>query len=287
MKNALIGGCVLVIMLVTVHFAIAKQTDALTQLTQELYQANVRLASQATLLEEVRKSLGATVVQADERVVSVTKIAATAKGYQVLTKASVEPAKTRELEHELYFSQEGPPLGSLKLFPNGDVLKRSYGFDVVVNSVILEEEGQTPRVVSKVALVPTENGLADTDSTLKKWKGVAYPLAITTSDVALDKVSQTKTLHLWTFNVNGSAAFKPRPSVVLGTNILGWGRSKQDLDWKLLQIGAEITQTSIKPHFTPASYRPLPSLLTNTYVGVGASGSLQNPEISFDLTVGF
>ena len=70
--------------------------------------------------------------------------------------------------------------------------------------------------------------------------------------------------------------------------LVGYGRSKQNLDYKFAGIGGNYNELSgLGLNITPASFRPMPNTLTNTYLGAGwYINSIEN-NYFINLSVGF
>lgn len=180
--------------------------------------------------------------------------------------------------------KDSPPIGYILVKNDGEVFKKNYKFEVHVESVQLKDDltGKI-RIVSRAFLVPLENGLAGKQRPdLKKWKNEKFPLKITGGETVVDpqepiiNINKTKGFIPWTMNLNaGFGLFGSGTNLdakaLIDTSLAGYGTSKQDLDWKFFHIGVNYsTKGGLGLHLTPFSYRPLPSILTNTYIGPGA-----------------
>ena len=196
--------------------------------------------------------------------------------------------------------KDSPPIGYILIQKDGNVLKKNYKFEIMVENVQLKDDltGKI-RIVSRAFLVPLENGLAEKRRPdLKKWKGDKFPLDVTGGIALVDPKEPLVPLNLasewieWPFNVNvGASVFSEGSSVsarpTLSTNLWGWGTSKQDLDWKIMHLGINYSDKfGMGYHLTPASYRLFKGLLTNTYLGTGVYGDSFNKGFFIGIDVG-
>lgn len=194
---------------------------------------------------------------------------------------------------------DSPPIGFVMIKNDGRTYKGNYGFEIRVETMTVRDEttGQY-RVFSKAFLVSKENGLADKRRPdFKKWAGIPYPLTIVGGTALIDPTlpsTNPKRFLLWAPHLNGGlnlGADVNGPFLRPGLNFSfsGYGRSRNDLDWKFLQLGIG-TDTSMKNpdlHFIPFTYRPMPSFFTNTYVGPGVQWSKDGVGYFINTSVGF
>lgn len=200
--------------------------------------------------------------------------------YEFLT----EQGKRGFALNELRISgKDSPAIGYILIRKDGRVRKGTYAFDVKIESVQLKDDltGKI-RVVSRAFLVPREDGLADKRRPdLKKWKGVEYPLPITGGVIEVDPLEplvpaiKPRTLIWWPMNLNaGIGLFSTRGHTesrgMADVSLLGYGTSKQDLDWKFINLGLNYSNDyGLGFHILPLTWRPSPNILTNTYLGPG------------------
>lgn len=288
----------------------------LTDTKEEYVQINKQMAQLATLYKdqaELAKDVALMwkdlAVERGERIklmsqttvnVGATEEASPKSDYEFLTPQGQKEYALNELRIE---GKDSPPIGYILVKQNGEVLKKNYNFQVRLESVQLKDDltGKI-RVVSRAFLVPQENGLAeDKRPDLKKWKDEKYPLAVTGGETVVDpqepiiNISKTKGFIPWTMNLNGgfgvygTSQANLDTKAIVNTNLFGYGVSKQDLDWKILEVGADYSKTSgFGLNLMPFSYRPLPGTLTNTYIGPGVSFTPDGEKSYFiGATVGF
>jgi len=193
--------------------------------------------------------------------------------------------------------KDSPPIGFILIKHNGKTYKRNYKFEIVVKNLqTVDEKTGHIKVYSKAYLVAKEAGLAKKRrKDLKNWKDVPYELPIIGGVALIDPTMPNATKHFmfWAPHINGGFALGAdingaflRPSIDF--SIAGWGRSRNDLDFKILHIGLDIDTEFKKPglHIAPFSYRPLENILTNTYVGpaIGWTEDGINYQLNVNLT---
>lgn len=276
--------------------ALEDRYGKLTNTKEEYVQINAMLAQlatsykdQAELAKDVALQWKDLAIERGERVKLTTDTKVTVDSntevqaksdYTFLTPEGKKSFTLNELRIE---GKDSPPLGYILVKNDGEVYKKNYKFEIHVESVQLKDDltGKI-RVVSRAFLVPLENGLADgRRPDLKKWEGEKYPLKVTGGETVVDPqepilpMSKKKGFVPWAMNVNGGfglfgSAKGLDTKATVDTNLFGYGYSKQDLDWKFVQLGVNYSKDGgLGLHFEPFSYRPLPQYLTNTYVGPG------------------
>ncbi len=271
----------------------AKLTDTRTegvQLTALVAQLATMYKDQAELSKDVALAWKDLALERGERVKLKTETIVTVDptvekqpkaDYTFLTPEGKDGYTLNELR---IAGKDSPAIGYVMVKNDGEVYKKNYKFEVRVESVQLKDDltGQI-RIVSRAFLVPLENGLADKKRPdLKKWVGEKFPLKVTGGETVVDPqepmvtLSKVKGFVPWAMNLNaGFGLFGSRTGLdtkaMVDTNLMGYGVSKRDLDWKFLHLGVNYSSNGgLGFHLTPFSYRPLPSILTNTYVGPGA-----------------
>lgn len=219
--------------------------------------------------------------------------------YAFLTPEGKKGYNLNELRIE---GKDSPPIGYVLVKNDGEVYKKNYQFEIKVESVQLKDDltGKI-RVVSRAFLVPLENGLADDKRPdFKKWKDQPYQLKVTGGETTIDpqepiiNLNKTKGFVPWTYNLNGGfGVFSTKggeidTKAMTDVNLAGYGTSKQDLDWKFLHLGVNYSSKGgIGFHLLPFSYRPLSSILTNTYIGPGMYVEPDSYGYLLGLNIGF
>ena len=196
------------------------------------------------------------------------------------------PGRTRNyVFNEVHLAgEDSPPIGFVMIKNDGRTYKGNYDFEIRVKTLQTQDEKSGKvKVYSKAFLVAKENGLAEKRRPdLKKWKDVEYPLEIVGGTALVDPTQKLegKRFHWWAprfvggFDVGVSGgAFRFKPD--LGASFMGYGYSRRDLDWRFLQLGMNVDTdfSGFGVSAVPFAYRPLPSILTNTYFGPGVGTS--------------
>ena len=95
---------------------------------------------------------------------------------------------------------------------------------------------------------------------------------------------------LWLpLNINGGTGVTASRDVVamLDVTLAGWGTSKRDMSFKFLSVGGNYDKVlGWGLHLTPVSYRLIPKVLTNTYLGAGGFVRLKEKGLFINLSVG-
>lgn len=244
------------------------------ELAKEAKEAWQQLAKER---EERIKSMSTTIVTVDPKAEEQPK-----SDYNFETPDKTNGYTLNELRID---GKDSPPIGYVMIKKDGSVAKRNYQFELHIENIELKDDltGKI-RVVSRAFLVPLEDGLADKRRPdFKKWKGEKYPLNVTGGEIVVDpkdpmnpNVSE-KGLVSFPMNINvglglfsGKDAAESNMKGMADTNLFGWGYNKRDLDWKILHLGVNYNDDGgVGFHVMPFSYRVLPGILTNTYIGPG------------------
>ena len=210
------------------------------------------------------------------------------------------PRRTRNyLLNELRIEgADSPPIGYVLIKHDGRTYKRNYKFEIRVNNLqTIDESTGKVKVYAKAYLVMKENGLAGKRiKDLKKWKDVPYELEIVGGTAFVDPTMPDvqKQFFWWSPHINSGLSFGAGAGGVfmrpmLDFSFLGYGKTRNDLDWKFLHIGFDTDTdfTDSGMHLTPFSYRFWSSVLTNTYIGpaIGFSPSGFNGQININLSL--
>lgn len=195
---------------------------------------------------------------------------------------------------------DSPPIGFVMIKSDGATYKGNYSFEIRVETLqTVDEATGKIKVYSKAYLVAKENGLAQKRRPdFKTWAGVDFPLDIVGGTALIDPtVARTDLKHVmwWAPRINGglNVGFNRNGSFIrpaLDFSVAGYGRSRNDLDWKFLQMGIGLNGKFKDPdlHAMPFTYRPFPSILTNTYFGPGVGwSSVDSLEYFLNTSVSF
>lgn len=177
--------------------------------------------------------------------------------------------------------EDSPPIGFVMIKNDGRTYKGNYAFEVKVETMTTRDEktGQV-KVFSKAFLVSKENGLAEKRRPdFKKWKDVEFPLEIVGGTATIDPTTpatEPEKLIPWAPHLNGGFNLGVDPEGYfmrssLDLSVAGYGKSANDLSWKFLQLGLGTDSEFKNPdfHIIPFTYRPIPAILSNTYMGPG------------------
>lgn len=282
--------------------------EAYKKINEQLSQLATLYKDQAELSKEVALSWKDLAIERGERIklTSATTVSVDQNvevqpksDYAFLTPEGKKGYTLNELHIQ---GKDSPPIGYILVKNDGEVYKKNYKFEIHVESVQLKDDltGKI-RIVSRAFLVPLENGLADSKTPgAKKWQGEKYPLAVTGGETVVDPqepvfpIVKDKGFVPWSLNLNGGfGVFGSKngdldSKVTVDTNLFGYGYSKRDLDWKLLHIGVNYSKTGgLGLHLMPFSYRPLPGILTNSYIGPGMYITPDNNGYFVGLNIGF
>lgn len=116
-----------------------------------------------------------------------------------------------------------------------------------------------------------------------KWAGKRYQITQTKGELEVDPTNESfklaKGFQYLPLNLN--LGINSDSKAILTTTLIGYGYRKQDLDFKLLSLGLAVGQDKkVVPYIDLLSIRPVPSFLTNTYLGIG-----YGKEDGFSLTI--
>lgn len=175
--------------------------------------------------------------------------------------------KIKYVFNELRFNS-GPPIGYVMIFDDGRVVSKIYNHEIDVNLAVSREASGHYHVVSKANFV-LKSGHLKHDGV--NWFNKKYPLNIVGGSVDIDPV-EVVTLpkrFIWRTQLNGNINIGNGIIPGLGVSLAGYGRSKNDLDWKFLQPGLQYKDSKLGVIVTPVLYRISDTWLPNTYIGPG------------------
>jgi hypothetical protein len=210
------------------------------------------------------------------------------------------PKRTRNyVLNEIRFAgPDSPPLGYILIKNDGRTYKRNYKYEIRVEGLTtVDEKTGRVKVYSKAYLVQTEpSPLKKRIEGYRDWTNTPYQLPIVGGVTLVDPTQpDVKNRFLWWSprlnggtNVGvGSDGMYLRPG--LDVSLSGYGKSRNDMEWKLFHIGINSDTELEKPglHFMPASYRFWSSLLTNTYIGAGIGLTEDGTDYFLNMNVSF
>lgn len=235
-------------------------TEEAVLLKGNILQLKTEYKKSEDLLAETSKKFKELKIEYDEKIKLVGSLGLSIKGRQ--TADSVIRIDETD-SPEICYTEEGK-LGLYSFRISQDL------------AVIKEEKTGKQRVVIK--------GYYILDPSVKsKWAGVPYQLIETTGEVKIDPTESQGPAGLIYFPLNLNLGINTGSQVLGTVTLLGLGRSKEDLDYKLLSIGAGYDGDKLRGLVTLVSARLVPDLLTNSYIGVDYS---QDNKLSLSLSVG-
>lgn len=279
-----------------------EQISGLVAQLSTAYKDQLELSKELALAwREIALEMGERVKSKTETVVGVeSKSQEQPKSdYTFLTPDGKQEYSINELRINGY---DSPPIGYVLVKNDGSVHKQNYKFEIRVENLQIKDDTTGKiRVVARAFLVPLEDGLAEEKRTdFVKWKDKKYPLPIIGGETVVDPKEPLVPSNkipgfIWgTNNINAGFGLFGRSNRVfskftIDTNFAGYGVSKQDLDWKLLQAGVNFSDVDgFGFHLLPFSYRPLKNVFTNTYIGPGGYMNVDNEFGYFlGLNIGF
>ena len=171
--------------------------------------------------------------------------------------------------------ENGPPLGYVLFYKDGRTVSKLYPHEFKVDTAVSRNEKSGEYVIiSKANYTLKSPSLKTSD---ESWENKPFNIPVSGGVALIDPTEKNllkKRLHLWAPHVNGGSTFGfdkkgPMFRPTLDVSLMGYGVTKNDLDWKFLHFGVSL-DTRFKNTgviFTPASYRFWPSLLSNSYLG--------------------
>lgn len=185
---------------------------------------------------------------------------------------------------------DGPPLGYVLIFDDGRVVSRIYNHKLEVKSAVSRDESSGRySVVNRADYILKSPSLNLNGE--KNWFNKPFPLPISSGTAFIDPSEPRnlkKRFHLFAPHLNANLNFTDFDAVNagLGISVMGYGYTKNDLDYKFIQIGAQSNGTNFVATLTPVMWRPLPQYLSNTYIGPGVSHDGRNFGYLLGLQVG-
>ena len=266
------------------------ETETPGKLLKDSYQLASIYKTQIDLEKEARQAWKELAIERGERIKLMGDVTVTLKDsvqkqsgpdYQFKTPEGTDGFILNELRID---GEDSPPIGYIMIKDDGMTFKKNYKFQIKIENVQLKDDltGKI-RVVSRAYMVPLEAGLAEKRRPdFKDWTGERYPLAVTGGEVLIDPKEplvpdfRKKDFIWWPMNLNvGFGVFSDTSGdtsakLYADTNLFGYGFSKRDLDWKFLHLGVNYSDSrGVGANILPFTYRPIPGILVNTYVGPG------------------
>lgn len=285
------------------YAALVGTQDKYQQLTANLAKLQVDYDTQRQLAEKAKADFAEVSRKQTEQIkllsdaldtVAVKQVTQGSSDFTVKATSSKPGYTVNEVRIQ---GSDSPPVGYVLMKDDGSVEKANYNFQIKVATMEVQDGGTGKiRVFSRAYLILQENGLADQDQRLKKWKNEPYALNITGGESEVDPTETiTPPGFIWWaphlnvgVNLGGdSSGGYLRPE--LNFSVAGYGSHKNNLDWKLLHVGVgtDSKLDVLDLHLIPFSYRPFKEFLPNTYVGPGIGISRFGTNYFLNLSLGF
>lgn len=288
------------------YAALLDKVDEFDVIDEQLVSLRVQYERQEELLRRFVEAWPQDLRDKHERVKSLQDVTISLPGGQTKTDGfdytfeTEEGTKGFSLAELRVDGEDSPPIGYIMIDKEGWITKQSYPFDIKIEQTQFKDDltGEV-RVISRAYLVLQDDGLAGKRRPdLKRWKGVEYPLTTTEGTIALDPKEPIDSFRsqkefIW-FPMTLSAgvgAYGQGEEIVAGisldTTLLGYGNNRRTLDYKFLQTGINFVDSSeVGISLIPASLRPLPNTLLNTYLGAGYYLNAKENSYFINLSVG-
>lgn len=173
--------------------------------------------------------------------------------------------------NEIRFN-DGPAVGYVLIFSDGRVVSKLYKQEINVSQVVSKDEDSGRySVISKADFILKSSSLA---SGKDSWLNKRYPLKITGGTALIDPTERDQLaprFFLWNPKINANINVDGSITPGIGVSISGYGKSKNDLDFKFIQIGLDLKDKKSRATLTPLLYRPFSSWIQNSYFGPGIS----------------
>lgn len=266
------------------HTELIGQKEKYIQLTEHTAQLETQYEQQRDLYEKAKKEFKEVSKEKDERI-KLLSDATYLIGRHVEKQNGPDyyfetKGRTRNyVLNELRIAGAGsPPIGYILIKHDGRTYKRNYRFEVEVKTLqTVDENTGRIKVYSKAYLTQKEaSPLKKRIEGYKDWENVKYPLNIVGGTAIVDPTVANQLaprFHWWAPHINANVNFVgEEPAAGLGISVAGYGKHKNDLSFRFLQLGAHYNQEfGVQGTLTPILWRPLPSIFSNTYLGPGIS----------------
>lgn len=193
--------------------------------------------------------------------------------------------KIKYVVNEIRFN-DGPAVGYVLIFDDGRVVSKMYNHQIDVSTLVARDEKSGKYdVLSKADYIlksPSINFNGE-----KNWVNKPYPLKITGGKAVVDPtepINLQKRFYWFSPRYNANLVLDSEVRPGLAVSIMGYGLSKRDLDFKVLQIGATYLNDEFSANLTPVLFRPFKEMLPNTYLGPGID---TDKRLNLNLSIGF
>lgn len=264
------------------HAELIGQKESYNQLTEHAAQLESNYVKQKRLAESAKNRF-AEVIRAKNERIKLLSDATYLIGRHVTKQDGPDyyfetPRKTRNyvLSELRIAGKDSPALGYILIKNDGRTYKRGYSYEFRVEQLqTVDENTGRIKVYAKAFLVSKEKSpLAKRVDGYKNWKNIKYPLNITGGSVLVDPTIKNQLkprFFWWAPHINANANFGTKyPISGLGVSLAGYGVTKNDLSYRLLQLGVQYgKETGLQGTIIPIMWRPFSKVLSNTYIGPG------------------
>lgn len=271
------------------------QKESYIQINEKLAKLEVKYKNQKDLNKEQKKKFSEVILEKDEKIKVLSESIFTHKNKTVKRMGSDLTKKNYVYNEIRLEGPDSPPVGWVMLSKDGNVRSGTYKFDIVVDNLqTVDTKTGRVKVYSQAYYVVKQDGLANrSDSSLKKWKNEKYPLKIIGGTAIVDPTEASKNtkkqFFIWAPRLGmglnqtvDSKGFRVVPNINM--SLSGYGVSKNDLDYRFMEIGVGASSDFKNPQISikPVIIRPI-KRLPNTYIGPGVTYS---PNSGFGGTIG-
>lgn len=176
------------------------------------------------------------------------------------------------LLNEIKFN-DGPAVGYVLIFSDGRMVSKMYTHEISVDQVVTRDE-----TTGKYKVLAHADYVLKSPSLNKDWYNKPYRLKVKAGEAIIDPTEPnyaSKKSFMWAPRINMNLLASPQITPGLSLSLAGYGVSRNDLQYKFLDLGMTYDQRkdAINPTLMPVLFRPLPNLLPNTYLGPGITAN--------------
>lgn len=181
-------------------------------------------------------------------------------------------ANSQFVLNEIRFDN-GPPVGYVLIFKDGRVVSKLYKSEIHVDTAVSQDDS-TGRysVVSKAQYVLKSPSLSPGHQV---WLNKPVQMDIIGGTAEIDPTQSIvlqKRFYAWNPKLNVDLDLDPNGVYPgLGVSLMGYGYTKNDLDYRFLELGFHHKTGTFDATVVPIQWRPINGILSNTYVGPGLS----------------
>lgn len=262
------------------HTDLIGQREEFEKLNDYVAQLESKYVDKKTIEKKQKESFPEYSVPKNERVKSISNAKFSNKGKQRNYSKDDYSSSDRTYNDINLDGDNSPPVGWILRDNKGHIESGTYDFDIEVEQMqTLDEKTGRVKVISKAYFVTKDGKYKSYSPGYLKWRDQRYPLKINEGsaliDPTFDNPNGPKHFYLWApkfgIGLNGSFDLRgPQVKPTLNFSFSGYGRSKNDLDLRFLEVGVGLSKdpSNIDVHVKPVMWRPFKTL-HNTYIGPG------------------